>query len=196
MTWDSTDNEYDDDRSFIQVIFDELTELNTATVEIDDFVVEGHSIKEVYVFENPDDDDVVWDDSGKFAREGSVNLRSIHRYRDIENTVFIELEDELLADETPDVTLVPNGVEDGAGNEQDDGEQEADDWISPKFTVVSIVSPRETTQSQVLAGDDDEVVITVTTDERLDQTRPTVTVTYVNAADGSVDSDRCKRLRY
>ena len=195
IKWDSTDNEYDDDRSFIQVIFDELTELNTETVEIDDFVVEGHSIKEVYVFETPDADDVTWGDSGKFAREGSVNLRKVDRYRDIENTVFIELEDELLADETPDVTLVPNGVEDGAGNEQDDGEQEADDWISPKFTIVSIVSPRETTQDQVLAGDDEEVVITITTDERLDQTRPTVTVTYVNAAAGSIDTvgtDDCK----
>ena len=47
LTWDSTDNEYDDNRSFIQVIFNDLTKLNTETVEIDDFVVEGHSIKDV-----------------------------------------------------------------------------------------------------------------------------------------------------
>ena len=189
VKWDSTDNEYDDDRSYIQVLFDELTALNAETVEIDDFVVEGHSIKSVYVFENPDDDDVAWADSGKYAEKSptGTNGRKL-LYQDIENTVFIELEDELLADETPDVTLVPNGVEDGAGNEQDDGEQEADDWISPKFTIVSIVSPRETTQSQVLAGDGDEVVITVTSDERLDQTRPTVTVTYVIAPDGNVDT--------
>ena len=190
VKWDSTDNEYDDDRSFIQVIFDELTALNPETVEVDDFVVEGHSIKDVYIFENPDDDDVTWDDSGRYATGGSkgVNGRK-DLYRDIENAVFIELEDELLADETPDVTLVPNGVEDGAGNDQDDGEQEADDWISPKFTIVSVVSPRETTQDQILAGDGDEVVLTITTDERLDQTRPTVTVTYVNAPNGSVDTD-------
>ena len=58
LTWDSTDNEYDDNRSFIQVIFNDLTTLNTETVEIDDFVVEGHSIKDVHIFENPDDDDV------------------------------------------------------------------------------------------------------------------------------------------
>ena len=196
VKWDSTDNEYDDDRSYIQVLFDELTALNAETVEIDDFVVEGHSIKSVYVFENPDDDDVAWADSGKYAENSPTGTNGRKAlYEDIENTVFIELEDELLADETPDVTLVPNGVEDGAGNDQDDGEQEADDWISPKFTIVSIVSPRETTQSQVLAGDGDEVVITVTTDERLDQTRPTVTVTYVIAPDGSVDTvgtEECK----
>ena len=186
LTWDSTDNEYDDNRSYIQVIFNDLTTLNPATVEVDDFVVEGHSIKSVTVYENPDDDDVDWSDSGRYAEEGSKNLRHIDRYRDLENAVFIELEDELLADETPDVTIVPNGVEDGAGNEQDDGDHEANDWISPKFTIVSITSTLETAQDEVLAGDGDEVTLVVTADERLDATRPTVTVTYVNA--DSVDT--------
>ena len=188
LTWDSTDNEYDDNRSFIQVIFNDLTKLNTETVEIDDFVVEGHTIKDVQVFENPDSDDVDWGDSGRYGAAGSSNKRGIDRYRDIENVVFIELEDELLADETPDVTIVPNGVEDKAGNEQDDGDHEADDWISPAFTIVSIVSTRETSQDQILAGDDDEVTIVVTSDERLDSTRPTVAVTYVNAPAGSIDT--------
>ena len=186
LTWDSTDNEYDDNRSFIQVIFNDLTKLNTETVEIDDFVVEGHSIKDVHIFENPDDDDV--DDWGRYGAAGHQNKRGIDRYRDLENVVFIELEDELLADETPDVTIVPNGVEDKAGNEQDDGDHEADDWISPKFTIVSIVSTRETSQDEILAGDDDEVTVVVTSDERLDSTRPIVTVTYVNAPAGSVDT--------
>ena len=188
LTWDSTDNEYDDNRSYIQVIFDDLTTLNTATVEIDDFVVEGHTIKDVHIFENPDDDDVDWADSGDYGADGHQNKRGIDRYRDLENVVFIELADELLADETPDVTIVPNGVEDSAGNEQDDGDHEADDWISPSFTIVSIVSTRETSQDEILAGDDDEVTVVVTTDERLDSTRPTVTVTYVNAPPGSVDT--------
>ena len=188
LTWDSTDNEYDDNRSYIQVIFNDLTKLNTETVEIDDFVVEGHTIKDVQVYENPDDDDVTWADSGRYGAAGSKNKRGVDRYRDLENVVFIELEDELLADETPDVTIVPNGVEDKAGNEQDDGDHEADDWISPAFTIVSIVSTRETSQDQVLAGDDDEVTVVVTSDERLDSTRPTVLVTYVNAPAGSVDT--------
>ena len=188
LTWDSTDNEYDDNRSFIQVIFNDLTTLNTATVEIDDFVVEGHTITDVHIFENPDDDDVDWGDSGRYGATGHPNKRGIDRYRDLENVVFIELENELLADETPDVTIVPNGVEDSAGNEQDDGDHEADDWISPAFTIVSIVSTRETSQDEILAGDDDEVTVVVTTDERLDSTRPTVTVTYVNAPAGSIDT--------
>ena len=190
LTWDSTDNEYDDNKSFIQVIFDDLTNLNVATVEIDDFVVEGHTVKDVHIFENPDDDDVDWGGgpNERYASPGNKNLREIDRYRDLENAVFVELEDELLADETPDVAIVPNGVEDKAGNEQDDGDNEADDWISPTFTIVSMVSTLETSQSEVLAGDDDEVTVVVTSDERLDSTRPTVTVTYVNAPSGSVDT--------
>ena len=189
LTWDSTDNEYDDNRSFIQIIFDDLTTLNTETVEIDDFVVEGHSIKDVHIFENPDSDDKKDGDwHARYGKADHPNKRGIPRYRDIENSVFVELEDELLADETPDVTIVPNGVEDQAGNEQDDGDHEADDWISPAFTIVSIVSTRETSQDEILAGDDDEVTVVVTTDERLDSTRPTVTVTYVKAPAGSIDT--------
>ena len=100
LTWDSTDNEYDDNRSFIQVIFNDLTSLNTATVEIDDFVVEGHTIADVHIYENPGDKDVDWADSGRYgAASGSPNLRGIAKYRDLENVVFIELADELLADE-------------------------------------------------------------------------------------------------
>ena len=193
VAWDATDNEYGDNRSYIQLIFDELTSLNRDTVETDDFVVEGHTIADVHMFDTPDDEDVAWSDSGRYVNnspKGTNGRKSL--YFDIENTVFIELADELLADETPDVTIVPNGVEDAAGNEQDDGDEEAEDWIAPEFTIVSIVSPRETGQSQVLVGDDEEVIVTVTTDERLDQTRPDVTVTYVNAT--SVDSagiDKC-----
>ena len=188
LTWDSTDNEYDDNRSFIQMVFTDLTSLNPDTVEIDDFVVEGHSIAGVHVYENPDDEDVTWGDSGVYA------VKAIHR--DIENSVFIELVDELLADETPDVTMVPNGIEDQAGNEQDTGDMEADDWISPAFAIQSITSTRQTTQDQILAGDGDEVTIVVTADERLDTPRPTVSVTLVNAPSGSVDTegvDDCNR---
>ena len=188
LTWDSTDNEYGDDKSFIQVLFNDLTNLNIATVEIDDFVVEGHTIKDVHIFENPDDDDVDWGDSDRYARVGNKNLRGIDRYRDLENAVFLELEDELLADETPDVAIVPNGVEDKAGNEQDDGDNEADDWISPSFTIVSMVSTLETSQDEILAGDGDEVTVVVTSDERLESTRPTVWVTYVNAPAGTIDT--------
>ena len=195
VKWDSSDNEYDDDRSFIQVIFDDLTPLNEETVETDDFVVQGHTIKAVYVY-SPDDEDTLWGDENsdgtlnedtkptRYAN-GGPNSESGGGalYRKIDRTVFLELEDELLADETPDVTIIPNGVEDQAGNEQDDGDVEAKDWIAPRFIVVSIVAA-DTPEgaSNQLAGDGDEVTVMVTSDERLDQTRPEVTVTYVDAS--------------
>lgn len=183
VTWDEGDEKYDDDRSVIQVIFNDLTQLNPATVEIDDFVVEGHTVVAVNVYEQPDD----WTDGSRYATGGELRYRNpdgLRLRQSIETSVFIHLEDELQADETPDVTLVPNGIEDVAGNEQDDGEAEADDWISPAFTIVSIVSPRETTENpdKVLAGDGDEVVFNVTVDERLNTARPTVTVSYVDAS--------------
>ena len=196
VKWDTSDNEYGDDRSFIQVIFDDLTPLNEETVEADDFVVQGHTVKAVYVY-SPDDEDTLWGDENSDGTldEGTDPTRYANGgpnsewgdrgalYRKIDRTVFLELEDELLADETPDVTIIPNGVEDQAGNEQDDGDVEAKDWIAPRFTIVSIVAA-DTPEgaSNQLAGDGDEVTVMVTSDERLDQTRPEVTVTYVDAS--------------
>ena len=178
VKWNSTDNEYDDDRTFVQVLFREQTALNPDTIEADDFVVEGHTIKKVFWYD-PDDEDRPWAD-GK-ASTTPTRFGQDSKYQTLEYTVFLELEDELAPDETPDVALVPNGIEDKAGNEQDDGEEEAEDWIAPNFAIVSIVSPREAPESAVLAGEDDEVVITVTVDERIKATRPDIAVNYVNA---------------
>ncbi len=179
VKWNSTDNEYDDDRTFVQVLFREQTALNPDTIEADDFVVEGHTIKKVFWYD-PDDEDRPWAD-GK-ASTTPTRFGQDSKYQTLEYTVFLELEDELAPDETPDVALVPNGIEDKAGNEQDDGEEEAEDWIAPNFAIVSIVSPREAPESAVLAGEDDEVVITVTVDERIKATRPDIAVNYVNAS--------------
>ena len=167
IKWDDIDEELDDNnKTWIQVIFEDLSPIDEDTVESDDFVVEGHTVKDVNTY----GDDA---DEGEGAKARRM--------------VFIELEDELAPDETPDVTLVPNGIADKAGNEQDDGEAEAKDYIAPSFTVVSVVAPRTPEgSSNQLAGDDDEVVITITSDERIIETRPSVTVSYVNAPSGSV----------
>ena len=87
-------------------------------MEIDDFVVEGHTVKDVHLFENPDDDDVVWarqrTDMLKKPPSGSPNLRRIANLYQGHRELWCSSnsQDELLADETPDVTVVPNGVED------------------------------------------------------------------------------------
>lgn len=180
VMWDAADNAYDDSRTFIQAIFNDLSKLNPDTIEADDFVVDGYTIKRVYWYDDPDAGDQNWGtryDSGSRAST----------YQAISKTVFIELEEELLPDSTPDVSVVPNGLEDEAGNEQDDDEVEADDWIAPKFTVTEISSTRTTARDNVLVGEDEKVTITVTSDERINTTKPLVDVNAVNAPDGCVD---------
>ena len=171
IMWDETDEKLDyDNPTWIQVIFDDLSPLNDDTIEADDFVVQGHTVKDAKRYEDDADD-------------GDRRM------------VFLELEDQLAPDEEPDVTLVPNGVADIAGNDQDEGEAEAKDRISPSFTVVSIVSPGTPEgSSNVLAGDGEEVVISITSDERIRQTQPEVTITYVNAPATCVETsvDRSK----
>ncbi len=184
VTWDASDNTYDDDRNYIQVIFDDISDLNPDTIEQDDFVVDGHTVVRVYWYDDPDSGEAGWDNAAgtdtRFDRGNSA-------YRQIAKSVFLELEEDLLPDATPDVSVVPNGLEDAAGNEQDDDVKEADDWIAPAFTVQSITSPRETTRDNVLVGEDEKVTIMVTSDERISTTKPLVDVNYVNAPAGCVD---------
>ncbi len=184
VTWDASDNTYDDDRNYIQVIFDDISDLNPDTIEQDDFVVDGHTVVRVYWYDDPDDGEAGWDNA---AGTDTRFDRGNRAYRQIAKSVFLELEEDLLPDATPDVSVVPNGLEDAAGNEQDDDEQEADDWIAPAFTVQSITSPRETTRDNVLVGEDEKVTIMVTSDERISTTKPLVDVNYVNAPAGCVD---------
>ena len=184
VTWDASDNTYDDDRNYIQVIFDDISDLNPDTIESDDFLVDGHTVVRVYWYDDPDSGEAGWDNAAgtdtRFDRGNSA-------FREIAKTVFLELEEDLLPDATPDVSVVPNGLEDAAGNEQDDDVKEADDWIAPAFTVQTISSPRETTRDNVLVGEDEKVTVTVTSDERLSTTKPLVDVNYVNAPAGCVD---------
>ena len=169
IMWDATDEELDKNNpTWIQVIFKDLSVIDEDSVEADDFVVKGHTVKDAKRY----GDDADGDD------QGDNTLRMI----------FLELEDELAPDEEPNVSVVPNGIMDKAGNEQDDGDEDAKDYIAPSFTVVSIVSPRtpDAGMDAQLAGEDDEVVITLTSDERIQETRPSVTVTHVNAPAGKV----------
>ena len=186
VAWDASDNTYDDDRNYIQVIFDDISDLNPDTIEEDDFVVVGHTVARAHWYDDPDDGEAGWDNAAgtdtRFDRGSAV-------YRAIAKSVFLELEEDLLPDATPDISVVPNGIEDAAGNEQDDDEKEADDWIAPAFTVQSITSPRETTRDNVLVGEDEKVTLTVTSDERISATKPLVDVNYVNAPAGCVDRD-------
>ena len=101
----------------------------------------------------------------------------------IRNAIFLQLDDELDPDEEPQVNVVPDGVDDQAGNTIDDGEKDATDLIPPGFTVVSLEGPIP--GKPLLAGEDDGVDMVIISDEELSK-KPTVTVTKVNAPDGCV----------
>ena len=179
IMWDATDEELDKNNStWIQVIFTDLSVIDEDSVEADDFVVKGHTVKDAKRYGDDADGDAARLD-GDGDDPGNQNTW---------RSIFLELEDELAPDEEPNVSVVPNGIMDKAGNEQDDGDEDAKDYIAPSFTVVSIVSPRtpDAGMDDQLAGEDDEVVITLMSDERIQETRPSVTITHVNAPAGSV----------
>ena len=179
IMWDATDEELDKNNStWIQVIFKDLSVIDEDSVEADDFVVKGHTVKNAKRYGDDADGD-----NARLAGDGT-DPGNENTWR----SIFLELEDELAPDEEPNVSVVPNGILDKAGNEQDDGDEDAKDYIAPSFTVVSIVSPRtpDAGMDDQLAGEDDEVVITLRSDERIQETRPKVTVTHVNAPAGSV----------
>ena len=179
IMWDTTDEELDKNNpTWIQVIFKDLSVIDEDSVEADDFVVKGHTVKDAKRYGDDADGD-----NARLAGDGT-DPGNENTWR----SIFLELEDELAPDEEPNVSVVPNGILDKAGNEQDDGDEDAKDYIAPSFTVVSIVSPRtpDAGMDDQLAGEDDEVVITLTSDERIQETRPSVTITHVNAPAGSV----------
>ena len=147
------------ERAWIMVFFDDVNDLAGNSIDAGDFSVEGHSVNAAKWF----------DEDGSATHSGASGAPW-----NIRNLVFIQLDDELAADETPDVFLgaLAGGVQDAAGNIKASGEDEAEDQIGPKFVVSNFV-PAPSSAS--LAGDDVEVTFTVTTDEEMDG-NPDVTV--------------------
>jgi len=220
IQYNSTDKDFDENREWIQLIIADNSDLDSNTIDEDDFVVEGHTIRRVQWHDvkpsklkgigtsatatgpldvdglaansadcfnaagnatddcddtgaqiprpdnfyasggNPDISVAVGDDNGKFY---------------IKNSVFIQLEDELGPAETPDINIVPDGIKDKAGNKIDDGDLEAVDKIAPKFSYSVLEGPRK---PKLLVGEDEEMVITFTSDETL-QAEPTVEVSLI-----------------
>ena len=156
------------ERSWIQVIFDDDTNLDGDSVDASDFVVSGHTVTQAKWFD--EDSDVL---VGEDDYDGTV-LKEQDKESQVRRMVFLRLQDALEPDETPDVTVVPGGVQDLAGNIQSSAEDEnVIDAIGPGFEVL--------VQSVTLAGEGDEVEIEVSSDEDLGgNKRPVVTVTRVD----------------
>lgn len=177
-TWDNGDDAYDDDRTYIALFFNDLSDLDPDSIDPDDFIVQGHDVRRVQWFDvDPEDVDVdsIPEAVALEGVEGDVVPGDV-----IRRVVFLQLDDELDPDEGPDVNIVPDGVDDEAGNTQDDDEEEAVDGIAPEFTVLEFTGP---IANKLLAGEDDEMEMIITSDENLDDD-PDVTVTFVNVPAG------------
>ena len=100
----------------IIVLFDTgLTNLDPASVEASDFAVGSHDVVKAEVFDSDPATSIV-------AELETVNIRS---------SVFLTLQNELGADETPQVAIIGDGVKDKAGNTQVSGQVSASDAIAP-----------------------------------------------------------------
>ena len=169
VSWDSVDEEYDTDRDWIQAMFTDTNDLDSASIDDDDIVVEGHTVSRVQWFD-VDPDDVTEDFDGGVV--GFSATAPFAQWQLIRHHIFIQLEDDLDPDETPDVNIVPDGIDDEAGNNLDSDDVGADDTISPIFTIESITGPNS---PKLLAGEDEEMEVIFTADEDIDGD-PTVTV--------------------
>ncbi|MDA0769838.1 MAG: hypothetical protein O2821_06400 [Chloroflexi bacterium] len=220
VSYDSADDEFSDDRGWIQVIIVDNTDLDADTIDEDDFVVEGHTIRRVQWFDVDPSEIEGGPDSGTphadgpedidgtrpatcFAADGSATAACTVTTAKIErpdswfptggnpnvtpavpdengrfmlrNSVFIQLEDDLDPDETPDINIVPDGIDDEAGNNLDSDDEEAEDRISPEFKIESIGGPNS---PDLVVGENQEIEIFFTADEAI-ESDPTVTVTLV-----------------
>ena len=154
------------EREWIQLIFEDETDLDGDSIEAADFLVEGHSVVGADWF---DEDPVDLDGDG---------VDDV-----IRRMVFLELADELDADEEPEVFVVPGsgGVLDEAGNDLTSDSIEANDNIGPEFEVVD--------QSDDLAGEDDEITFTISSDEDLEGDEPDVSVESVESPGDTLNVD-------
>lgn len=187
ILWDDADEEFDDNqRNWIQLIFDEDSDLDPASISADDFVVEGHTVRRVQWFDFDPADDF---DAGDFPFldvDGSTLMvdenSAVPPRAAITKHVYIELEAELDPDEEPQVNVVPDGVSDEAGNSQSNDDVDADDWIGPEFVIESVTTPLT---PLLLAGEDMEAEIVFRADEDISG-NPTVEVHPVVAPPGCV----------
>jgi hypothetical protein len=212
VAWDAANKVYDpNERDWIQVVFDDDSDLNTDSIGSSSFTVAGHTVSRAVWYDVGPGDIAGGPANLTTALTGLTNAlgaadydgstfhcslaatpstriacdqanavivhpndggNAVNAFAFLRRSVFLQLTDDLNADEIPDVNVVPPGVSDAAGNNQDSAEDTAVDAIAPAFTI--------TGPDRSLAGDSDDVEFTIVSDEALD-TNIDVTVTLVTA---------------
>jgi hypothetical protein len=145
-------------RDWILAAFFDLNDLDGSSIDDEDFLIDGDAPKNVKWF---DEDGSVDNDAG----DGPWLIRQV---------VFIQLDEELAADATPEVNLgaLAAGIQDEALNINNSDEVESEDTIGPLFQVEDFDPPPS---SSSLVGDEVEVTFTITADEETDS-KPDVSV--------------------
>ena len=161
LSFDEDDTDLNEnDRDWILAFFFDSNDLDGSSVDDEDFLVDGEAPKAVK-----------W-----FDEDGTVNNDALDGPWPIRQLVFIQLDEDLDADATPDVTLgaLAGGVQDAALNinNSDFVDGNADDRIGPLFQVEDFDPPPS---SSSLVGDEVEVTFTITSDEATDK-KPSVSV--------------------
>ena len=145
-------------RDWILAVFHDVNDLDGSSIDDEDFLIDGDAPKNVKWF---DEDGWVNNDAG----DGRWLIRKV---------VFIQLDEELAADATPEVNLgaLAAGIQDEALNINNIDQVESEDKIGPLFQVEDFDPPPS---SSSLVGDEVEVTFTITADEETDS-KPDVSV--------------------
>jgi len=208
VAWDSIAKEFkSNERDWLQVVFKDANDLDPASIDRDDFVVDGHTVRKVQWFDvDPEEinggpnslvphprgpqnihgirsfgcsysDELVpcTMPGSRILRPASwigepetVNRLETNRDAMIRNMVFVQLQDDLDSGETPEVKIVPDGVDDVFGNTQDSVQFNARDFIDPEITILELFSPNPFSDlSHAIVGEGDGIELIVTTDESL-----------------------------
>ena len=185
-TTTDVDRDDDDEDNFLLTVDDDRPELARATTgtgyDIEDEEQEDDPSAIWLEWENlggnvDDDIDIDSVSNGDFILSDGLSVINVVQDEDNDSFLYIYLNRDLDADETPDIQLLAGTVLDVAGNSNEVTDVEADDGIEPTLTVTIV---GEASSRPITA---DEITITITSDEELD-TAPTIYfVTFVEATD-------------
>ena len=162
------------DSSSILVLFDEANGLATDTIQADDFVVAGNTVVNV-IHPNAKKSTKGSDcksDTG-IVEPDTMASNCI----DTRNRVYLQLENELADDATPQVQVLGGAVRDRAGNGNNAVEEDAKDWITPTIAA-TVTGDASGATGRPLAMDD--ITVTVSTGERL-RSNPQAWIVAVDA---------------
>ena len=123
----------------------------------------------------PEDDDAcaAWENYKEDYPATEIGEDGDMRIMEPRSRIYLELADDLAADEKPTVVLVSGAVTDLAGNENESGNRKAADWIAPTLTVTVTGTGMSADKERQVANEDGSFTIDVRSNEDVNR-RPMV----------------------